>query len=415
MHVLFVHQNFPAQFGHIAGYLARSHGFRCTFVSQLPPGRGEGIERVQYVLKGGPTEQTHYCSRSFESAVWHSHAIYEALRERPDLRPDLIVGHSGYLSTSFLRELYSCPIVNYFEYYYHTRGADMDFRPEFPYPEVNRLRAHARNVVLLLDLESCDLGYSPTRWQRDRLPLTYRPKVRVVFDGVDTGLWHPRPGLPRRFGNWTVPDGAKLVTYVSRGFESIRGFDIFMKAANILCRRRRDVVFVVVGEDRVFYGGDADVTGKKSFKDWVLSQDTYDLSRFHFAGRVPSTLLAELFSITDLHVYLTVPFVLSWSLVDALACGATVLASDTGPVREMIQDGSTGLLTDFFDAEALADRAEAVLDHSGDYAHLGRNGVEMVRDLYSLDVCLPRMLHLYQDAATARAVRTTAVAQGSGG
>jgi glycosyltransferase involved in cell wall biosynthesis len=197
--------------------------------------------------------------------------------------------------------------------------------------------------------------------------------------------------------------------------ESIRGFDIFMKAANVLCHRRRDVVFIVVGEDRVFYGGDAEVTGNKSFKEWVLSRDTYDLSRFHFAGRVPSTLLAELFSITDLHVYLTVPFVLSWSLVDALACGATVLASDTGPVREMITDGLTGLLTDFFDAEAMANRAEAVLDHPSDYAHLGRNGVEMVRDLYSLDVCLPRMLHLYQDAATTRTVRTAAEAQGAGG
>ena len=415
MHVLFVHQNFPAQFGHVASYLARSHGFRCTFVSQMPPGRGEGVERIQYVLKGGATEQTHYCSRSIESAIWHSHAIYEALRARPDIRPDLIVGHSGYLSTSFLRELYSCPIVNYFEYYYRTTGADMDFRPEFPYPEINRLRAHARNTLLLLDLECCDLGYSPTQWQRDRLPWTYRPKVRVVFDGVDTKLWYPRANLPRRFGNWTIPEGAKLVTYAARGMESIRGFDIFMKAANILCRRRKDVVFVVVGEDRVFYGGDAEVTGKLSFKEWVLAQDSYDLSRFHFAGRVPSTLLAELFSITDLHVYLTVPFVLSWSLMNALSCGATVLASDTAPVREMIQEDTTGLLTNFFDPEALADRAEVVLDDPAGYRHLGRNGVEMIRDLYSLDVCLPRMMHLYQDAATAWTVRTTAEASGSEG
>ena len=366
-------------------------------------------------MKGGATEQTHYCSRSIESAIWHSHAIYEALRARPDIRPDLVVGHSGYLSTSFLRELYSCPIVNYFEYYYRTTGSDMDFRPEFPYPEINRLRAHARNTILLLDLECCDLGYSPTQWQRDRLPWTYRPKVRVVFDGMDTGLWYPRANLPRRFGNWTVPDGAKLVTYVARGMESIRGFDIFMKAANILCRRRKDVVFVVVGEDRVFYGGDAEVTGKQSFKEWVLSQDKYDLSRFHFAGRVPSTLLAELFSITDLHVYLTVPFVLSWSLMNALACGATVLASDTAPVREMIQHGSTGLLTNFFDAEAMANRVEAVLDSPGDYRRLGRNAVTMIRDLYSMDVCLPRMLDLYQDATTAWSVRNTAEAQGAEG
>ena len=123
--------------------------------------------------------------------------------------------------------------------------------------------------------------------------------------------------------------------------ESIRGFDIFMRAANIVCRRRSDVQFVMVGDDRVVYGGDAEFTGNRSFKDWVLATESFDLSRFHFAGTLPPTLLAELFSATDLHVYLTVPFVLSWSLMNALACGATVLASDTAPVREMIGTVST--------------------------------------------------------------------------
>jgi glycosyltransferase involved in cell wall biosynthesis len=406
MHVLFVHQNYPAQFGHVANYLVRSHGFRCTFVSQLPPGTSDGVERIQYVVTGGATEATHYSSRSVENAVWHSHAVYDALKARPDIRPDVVVGHSGYLCTALLRELYDCPIVNYFEYYYHTTGADMDFRPDFPYPDINRLRAHFRNSVLLLDLECCDLGYSPTPWQRDRLPWTYRPKVRAIFDGIDTALWYPRVGLPRRFGKWDLTAGTKLVTYVSRGMESIRGFDVFMKAANIVCRRRTDVVFAVVGEDRIFYGGDAEFTGNRSFKEWVLAQDAYDLSRFHFTGPLAPTLLAELFSITDLHVYLTVPFVLSWSLMNALACGATVLASDTAPVRDMIRPGENGLLTDFFDVDAMADRMEEVLDRPDDFRHLGRNGAEMIRDQFSLDVCLPQMLHLYQDARTVRQVRT---------
>src|SRR6266446_7336456 len=165
MHVLFVHQNFPAQFGHIASYLVKNKGFRCTFVSQQPPGHGDGIERIQYHVQGGATQQTHYCSRTFENSIWHSHAIYEALRARPDIGPDLIVAHSGFLSTLFLRELYNCPHVNYFEYFYWTAGSDMDFRPDFPYPEINKLRARARNATLLLDLESCDRGYSPTAWQ----------------------------------------------------------------------------------------------------------------------------------------------------------------------------------------------------------------------------------------------------------
>lgn len=403
MHVLFVHQNFPAQFGHIAVHLDRKLGMRSTFVSEKPPGRFGGVERVQYTVNGGSTPQTHYCSRTFENSIWHTAAVYEALRARPDIRPDLIVGHSGFGSTLFLREMYDCPIINYFEYFYHTKNSDMDFRPEFPCPEGDRLRAKARNAMLLLDLENCDAGYSPTTWQRDRLPPIFHDKVRVIFDGVDTEVWKPMKGLPRRVGDRVIPADMKIVTYVARGMEAMRGFDVFLKMAKILGDRRKDVLFVVVGQDRICYGGDARFTEGKTFKEWVLSKDEYDLSRFLFTGLMPTPELAGLFSLTDLHVYLTVPFVLSWSLMDALACGATVLASDTAPVREMIRHGENGLLTDFFDAEAMADAAGRVLDHPGDYRHLGENGVAMIREKYSLDVCLPQILGLYRGAIESRA------------
>jgi glycosyltransferase involved in cell wall biosynthesis len=398
MHILFVHQNFPAQFGHIAAYLAQNKGYRCTFLSERPAGTAAGIERIQYRLRGGATEKNHYCSRSFENAIWHSHAVHEALVARPDISPDLIVAHSGFLSSVFLRELYDCPIVNYFEYYYHTTGSDMDFRPDFPCSTLGRLRARARNAHLLLDLANCDAGYSPTRWQRSRLPELFRAKVRTIFDGVDTALWRPQPGLPRRVGGQDIPDDVRIVTYVSRGMESIRGFDVFMKAAKLLCQRRRDVLFVVVGEDRICYGGDQDVTGNPSFKEWVLSRDEYDLSRFLFTGLLSPPDLARLLAITDLHIYLTVPFVLSWSMMDALACGATVLASNTAPVLEMIRDGHNGLLADFFDVERLAELAGKVLDNPADFKHLGQAGVNMIQEHYSLAVGLPRMLALYEDA-----------------
>jgi glycosyltransferase involved in cell wall biosynthesis len=402
MHILFVHQNFPAQFGHIAAYLAQRKGYCCTFVSQRPAGNHAGIECIQYHSKGGATEKNHYCSRTFENAAWHSHAVYEALESRPDIKPDLVVAHVGFLSTVVLRELYDCPIVNYFEYYYRTRGSDIDFRPDFPSPPINCLRARLRNANLLLDLESCDIGYSPTRWQRSLFPRTYRDKIRVIFDGIDTGLWRPRPGAARRIGQRPVPEGMKLVTYVSRGMESMRGFDIFMKAARLLGQRRPDVLFVVVGDDRVCYGGDREFTGGKSFKEWVLARDDYDLSRFVFTGLMPTPELAELLAVTDLHIYLTVPFVLSWSMMDALASGATVLASDTAPVREMIAHGKNGLLTDFFDVERLADTAAGILDAPQEFRPLGQAAVEMIRERYSLDVCLPQMLALYEDAAHAR-------------
>jgi glycosyltransferase involved in cell wall biosynthesis len=402
MQILFIHQNFPAQFGHIANWLVQRQGFRCFFLSEQPAGKVGEVERVQYRLRGGATQANHYCSRSFENLIWHSHAAYEALEARPDIKPDLIVAHAGFLSSIFLRELYHCPIVNYFEFYYHTHHSDMDFRPDFPASPLSRLRARARNAHLLLDLENCDLGYSPTRWQQSLFPAMFRPKLRTIFDGIDTTVWRPLAKAPRTVASLTIPEDIRIVTYVSRGMESMRGFDIFMKTAHLICKRRRDVVFVVVGSDRICYGGDQDFIGQKSFKEWVLARDEYDLSRFIFTGLLPPLSLAALLAISDLHIYLTVPFVLSWSMMNALACGTTVLASNTAPVREMIRDGVNGLLVDFFDVEAQAELAGKVLDAPQEFKDLGQAGSRMIQERYSTEVCLPRMLALYEDAMYAR-------------
>jgi glycosyltransferase involved in cell wall biosynthesis len=400
MHVLFLHQNFPAQFGMAAGRLA-ADGHRVTFVSRHHAGTEGGIERIRYEPRGGATGRTHYSSRTFENLVWHSHAVYDALKARPDVVPDLIVGHAGYVSTVLLRELYQCPMVNYFEYYYHTRNSDIDFRPDVPPAEEDRLRSHFRNAALLVDLVACELGYAPTRWQRDRLPPLFHAKVRVVFDGVDTSVWRPQEHTPgeRHAGPVVIPAGVRLVTYVARGFESIRGFDIFMKTAKQIYQRLPDVRFVVVGDDRICYGGDDKRTGGLTYKQWVLSQDDYDLTKFAFVGSVRPLVLAQILALTDVHIYLTVPFVLSWSLMNALACGAPVVASDTEPVREMIVHGKNGLLANFFDVGGLADLAVGILEKPGEHRHLGVESARLIRDRYSLDVCVPQMLRLYADAA----------------
>lgn len=397
MHVLFVHPNYPAQFGHVADRLSRREGWRCSFVTEKASGRAGAIELVRFTRRGGATEHNHYCSRTFENAVWNAHAVFEALKVRPDLRPDLVVGHSGFGTTAFLRELYEVPIINYFEYFYHTKDSDLDFRPDFPPTELDRLRCRARNAMLLLDLHNCDRGYSPTRFQHSRLPAEYRPKVEVIFDGIDTDLWRPLPGLPRVVAGREIPEGTKVVTYATRGMESMRGFDLFLKAAKRIAERRSDVLFLVAGEDRICYGGDARFTGSKSFKDWVLAQDEYDLSRFAFLGRIPPPELARLFSISDVHLYLTVPFVLSWSLLNAMACGATVVASDTAPVREVVEHGRTGLLVDFFDADGLADATLGVLEAPDDFRHLGEHAADLVREHYRLGPCLDRMVSLFEE------------------
>ncbi len=394
----FLHQNFPAQFGQIAVYLAQRHRYHCTFVSEKKVANSPEIEHIQFPSVGGATQLTHHCSRTFENQVWRSHAVFETLQKRTDVRPDLIVAHSGFVSSLFLRELYpNTPQINYFEYFYHAVGSDMDFRHDLPPPpELDRLRLRTRNAQLLLDLHNCDAGYVPTEFQRAQLPHEFQYKLNTIFDGIDHRFWHLISNPQRVFNGLQIPEGVKLLTYVSRGFEATRGFDIFLRAADRICRERQDVLVVVVGEDRIAYGGDERFTEGKSFKEWVIDRYQPDLSRIHFIGRLPPSQLVHLLSLSDLHVYLTIPFVLSWSLLDAMSCGALILGSNTAPVQEVVRDGLNGRLFEFFDIDSLVSKAIEMLDNPATYYSLRQAARKTIEDRYTLDQCLPQMLKMYQ-------------------
>ena len=411
MRVLYVHQNFPAQFGHIASHLANELKWECSFVSETPAGVVGGVRKIQYKTSGGATQQNHFCSRTFENTIWHCDGVYGAMKKMADYKPDLIVGHSGFGSTLFLRELYpDVPCINLFEYYYRPHGADsdMDFRRDLGWKLEDHkfLRARARNAMILLDLQNCDAAYAPTQFQRSRFPGEYLPKIETIFDGVDRQVYHGfnqtlRPAVAERklrtLCGVSIPAGTRVVTYVSRGFESMRGFDIFIKVANRIAKEFADVIFLVVGTERMAYGGDSAYIGEaKNFKEWVLAREPVDADRVKFVGQVPPLELAKLLAATDLHIYLTVPFVLSWSMVNAMSCGAVVLGSATAPVKEMIRDGENGLLADFFDVEEFANKAIGVLKDPDGYRHLGRAAEQMVEEQLSMKVIVPKMLELYE-------------------
>lgn len=390
MQLLFVHPNFPGQFGPVLSRLSAQPDLDCVFLSANASGLRDGIRCIPFKLRGGATESTHYCSRTFENAVWSAHGVYEAC-EAAQLNPDVIIGHSGFGTTVFLQELYRCPIVNLFEYYYHAHQSDMDFRPDFPPEKNSQLRAHARNAMMLLDLQACSAGYAPSTWQKNLFPKEYTSKLEVLHDGVDTELWKRRLVL-RRIGEEAIPDNVRIVTYVARGLEAMRGFDIFVRVANRIAQKMSNVLFVVVGSDRVCYGNDLQHIQVATFREHVIQTEQPDLSRFRFLGMVPRTQLVDLFSMSDLHLYLTVPFVLSWSLLNALACECTVLASDVAPVREVIEHGRTGLLGDFFDVDGLADQAIRVLRDPRPYRELGQEGRALIERHYSLDRTFPQFL-----------------------
>ncbi len=275
----------------------------------------------------------------------------------------------------------------------------MDFRPEFPSRDLDVLRCYCRNAMILLDLENCKAGYSPTLWQKSLLPGAYAGKVWVIFDGVDREIWRRHADLPREIGPHRVAPETRIVTYVARGLESMRGFDVFMKVAKRIYREMPDVLFVVVGADHVFYGGDLNHVREKSFREHVLKQDDYNLSKFLFTGTLPPAQLARLLTLSDLHIYLTVPFVLSWSLFDALACGCTVVASGTEPVREVIVHGKNGLLADFYDLDRMVELSLQVLRDPQSHRCLGEAGTALIDEKYAVKRTLPQMVEFFQTVA----------------
>jgi glycosyltransferase involved in cell wall biosynthesis len=443
MHVLFIHKIFPAQFGHIARYLVQLESCQCTYVCERLPATVEGLGPVRYtpdfaagVQLGSPApsaapavsmqftffgpgvsqppepaeqnidgirvltyEAIKDDASGFDSQLERAHAVYRLLKAHPEIRPDVVVGSCIYASSMFLSDLYRCPVINYLDYFYRREESYVDFRPEFPPDELDVIRARAHNALVLADLQACTAAYSPTQWQRDLFPAEYRSKIATIFDGIDREFWHRRQA-PRQIGQYPpIPPATRIVTYVARGLEALRGFDIFMKMAQRIGAARRDVIFVVVGSENSYHGQDLKYIRARSFKEHVLQQDQYDLSRFLFLGRISSSRLVEILSLSDLHIYLTAPFVLSWSLFDALACGCTVLASDTAPVREVIQHEQNGLLANFFDVDALADLALRVLEDPARFRHLGQAGERLVDQKYSLARTAPALMELFRDVA----------------
>jgi glycosyltransferase involved in cell wall biosynthesis len=409
MHVLFIHQAFPAQFGRLAIELTKRYGWRCSFLvedlSNCPSPSREMLEKLGIQRVTLPAEV-----RSNREVPWpqiyghwleHCRAVFESVRVRPELRPDLVVAHGGRGPLAlFLREVLGCPIVNYCEYYFAPSRRDISYRIDLPPAEPAHFFPRTINAPVLASLVDCDAGYSPTHWQRDSFPERFRHKIEVHFDGIDTDLYCPH-AVPveqasRLLGGRSIPPGTKIVTFVARGLESMRGFDIFMRVADRICRERSDVLFVVVGSEETYYGWDKLHTGQPSFKQWVLSQGSYDLSRFVFLNHILPEQLADILCLSDLHLYLTVPFVLSWSVLNAMSCGRVVLASDVPPVREFIVPGRNGLVEPMFDVDRLAKSALDVLANPAAFQPLGAAARELIATKYGLDAAVPELRDYFE-------------------
>jgi glycosyltransferase involved in cell wall biosynthesis len=406
MHVLFIHQAFPAQFGQLGLELTKRYGWKCSYIiqnlSRCPTPSPEMLQLLELHQLNLPAAHLSRdlipWSQSYTHYLDLSQAVLEAVQCRPGLRPDLVVSHEGLGPAFFLPEVLRCPIINYCEFYFAPEHSDISYRIDLPPAETAGFYPRCINAATLVGLLNCAGGYSPTHWQRRSFPQRFWPKIEVHFDGLDTDLYSPGRPAPetaaRLLGGRSLPAGTRVVTFVARGLESMRGFDLFMRLARRLAQVRSDVLFVVVGMDHSFYSWDRLHVQQQNFREWVLSQDTYDLSRFIFHHHLEPADLADLLRLSDLHVYLTVPFVPSWSLFNALSCGCVVLASDVDPVREIIDAGVHGLLEPLYDTERQLETALRVLDEPAAFRPLGTAARQRMEERYSLEVTVPA-LHDY--------------------
>jgi glycosyltransferase involved in cell wall biosynthesis len=413
MNVLFIHQAFPAQFGRLALELTKRYGWTCDFLvenlSSCPTPSAEMLEQLKLYRIQTPAE-----SRDQSPTPWpqiHAKylglcgAVFNSAKGIPDLKPDLIVGHGGRGSpTVFLPDLFDCPLLNYCEYYFSTDPrSDISYRVDLPpATDVAPFFPRCINAPVLVALTNADGGYSATHWQKQSFPKRFHHKIEVQFDGIDTEIYCPKEDVPRVIAGRTIPKETKIVTFVARGLESMRGFDVFMKVAARIARQRSDVLFVIAGNDHAYYGWDPLHTGQKSFKSWVLDRVKHDPDRFLFTGHVLPEELADILRLSDLHLYLTVPFVLSWSLLNAMACGCVVLGSDVPPVREVIDGGVHGLIEPLFDLDRLTEAALRVLDDPAAYKPLGEAARDRMENDFSLDACVPRLKDYFERMASRR-------------
>ena len=399
MRILFLHPNFPAQFRQLAATLGKDKKNQVMFGTNRREGQIEGVTKVLYEKSRTARAETHHYVRPLENAVLEGQAVYrlaQTLREKR-FSPDIVYGHSGWGPTLFVKDIFpKAKLLCYFEWFYRAHGSDADFDPSDPLNADDEARIRIKNAPILIDLYSCDRGLSPTNWQRQQFPQEFHNKIKVHHDGIDINYFQPVPGaklvLPRTKLDLSHVD--ELVTYVARGMEPYRGFPQLIETISILQKKRPNCHFVIVGKNRVAY--DKSLPDGKTYKDAMLEKFPLDRNRVHFTGLLPYDEYLKVLQASSVHVYLTRPFVLSWSMLEALCTGCLIVASDTPPVKELIQDGVNGLLVDFFQPQEIAARVIEALDNPARMAHIRKKARETIVDKYDLAKLLPQHLDWIQ-------------------
>jgi glycosyltransferase involved in cell wall biosynthesis len=394
---LFVHQNFPGQYVHIVRHLVASRRHDVVFLTEPNANRIPGVRKVPYPKPDGAAPGTHAAARELDAAVRRAEIVaYTAANlKRLGFEPDIIIGHHGWGELLNLCDVWpDAPLLGYLEFYYCADGVDVGFDPEFPTNPADHPRIRAKNAVNLLALDLDAHAQTPTQWQLSTYPDWARERITLLPEGVNLDVCRPNPQARRRnlvIAGTTIRPNEKLVTYVVRDLEPYRGFHLMMRAVPYMLRARKDIRVILVGGDGISYGVPP---AEGTWRQKMLAElgDAIDPQRVLFPGRLDYQVYVAMLQRSDAHVYLTYPFVASWSLREALATGCAVVASDTPTVREFVTHGQNGLLVSFFDPKGLADAVLRVVED----APLARRLRENARRYAELNLAMAEYLAAYE-------------------
>ena len=390
MHIVLVHRKGPAQFRYLAQNLVED-GWKVTLITQSAESRIRGMKIITYA--GGTAQEVPSPAAGSSLTLPHISAgsrVAEILNKiaRQEGAPDIVLGHIAWGGMLFVKDaLPDTPALGYCEYYFQPTGGDFGFdsSEHAGLRELQQMRL--RNSTQLTTLEQLDGGISPTHWQRSRYPTVYRPRISVLHEGIDTARARPTGSASIELPNGSIlRQGDSVVTFASRDLEPYRGFPQFMRAAAIIAKRNPQARFVVAGGDGVSYGKARD--DGLNWREALMTEVDLAPDRIHFLGQVPHSSLMRLFQVSAAHIYLTYPFVLSWSFLEAMSCGCAVVASATAPVEEVVSDGVNGRLVDFWDPEQIAEATLDILSRPERFSSMRSSARQTVVSRYDLKSCL---------------------------
>lgn len=404
MKILIVHQNFPGQYLHLARHLGSQPGNEVVFITQRKDGVTlSGVKNMVYQPHRTVTREQHHYLLDTEMGTLNAQAVARValgLKESGFV-PDVMLGHNGWGEIWYLKDVFpNTPLIGYFEFFYRFRGADVGFDPNEADIFDTAPRIRTKNLGNLLALDAVDMGQTATQWQKSLYPAVYQPKLQVVHEGIDTQVVAPnaqvRFKLPGTDMELSRED--EVLTYVARNLEPYRGFPQFMRSLPAILKARLNAQVIIVGGEETSYGHR--LPQGQTHKQLLMQElgNSVDWKRVHFLGKVPYPTFLQVLQVSRAHVYLTYPFVLSWSMLEAMSTGCLLIGSRTAPVQEVIRDGENGLLVDFFKPEEIAERVVETLAADKDgFATLRQNARRTIVENYDLKtICLPKQLGLLE-------------------